>query len=317
MGGAARCPGTRLTTTPKTPVQQGGALVAALGDQTSHAAEHGPGHVDVRVLPPSETIAGATLWRAGDADGGAAVNATYQFWLAGPNDDGPTTLRRMRVANLNVVVWRRKSRAALVRPQIAWSYRLNNLGAHLYLNASCGGISRDSECQRRYGDANDYAAVVYLYAADMILEQSAGPSASNVSGELASAPAVSGTSDVAFSATDPGAGVYEAMFSVDGQVVQSTVPDENGGRCRNVGQTTDGLAAFLYLQPCPAKVSVDVPFDTTAVSNGAHHLIVSVIDAAGNAAPVLDREIDVDNPVPAGPTPATRRTARTPRARRR
>jgi hypothetical protein len=110
-------------------------------------------------------------------------------------------------------------------------------------------------------------------------------------------------SDVTFNASDPGVGVYEARFSVDGKVVQSTVPSEDGGRCRNVGQTTDGLAAFLYLQPCPQTENVDVPFDTTALSNGAHHLIVSVIDAAGNSAPVLDREIDVDNPTPPRPAP--------------
>ena len=101
---------------------------------------------------------------------------------------------------------------------------------------------------------------------------------------------------MAFSASDPGAGVYEAVFSVDGQVVQSTVLDENGGRCRNVGETSDGLPAFLYVQPCLGTVSADVAFDTTRLPNGAHHLIVSVVDAAGNAAPVLDRNIVVANP---------------------
>ncbi len=34
-----------------------------------------------------------------------------------------------------------------------------------------------------------------------------------------------------------------------------------------------------------------MPFDTTALANGEHHLVVSVTDAAGNAATVLDREI--------------------------
>ncbi len=81
--------------------------------------------------------------------------------------------------------------------------------------------------------------------------------------------------------------------------MQSTVPDENGGRCRDVGQSADGLPAFLYLQPCPASESVDVGFDTTVLSNGEHHLVVSVLDAAGNSAPVLDREINVENPMPA------------------
>ncbi len=72
-----------------------------------------------------------------------------------------------------------------------------------------------------------------------------------------------------------------------------------------MGGTTDGLPAFLYTQPCPAAVSADVPFDTTALSNGVHHLVVSVTDAAGNAATVLDREITVANPLPpGGPPPA-------------
>ena len=145
---------------------------------------------------------------------------------------------------------------------------------------------------------------MYLYAADIVLEQTVGPTASNVSGELATAPAVRGTSDVAFDASDPGSGVYEAVFSLDGQTVQTTVLDGNGGHCQNVGGTSDGLPAFLYTQPCAPSVSVDVPFDTTGISNGTHHLIVSAIDAAGNSAPVLDREITVSNP-PAPPQPGT------------
>ena len=147
----------------------------------------------------------------------------------------------------------------------------------------------------------NYAAVIYLYAADLTLEQTAGPSASGTGGELASAPTVAGTSDVTFNATDPGAGVYEAVFTVDGKALQSTVINESGGRCRNVGQTADGLPAFLELQPCPASVSAAVGFDTTRVANGVHHLVVSVIDAAGNSAPVLDRNVTVANPGAPGP----------------
>ena len=122
-----------------------------------------------------------------------------------------------------------------------------------------------------------------------------GPSASNVSGPLTTEQPVRGTSDLIFSATDPGAGVYEALFSVDGNVVQSALINENGGHCQNVGQTTDGLPAFLYLQPCLKSVTADVGFNSTEVSNGAHHLIVSVSDAAGNTATVLDRSVVVEN----------------------
>jgi hypothetical protein len=270
----------------------GGALVAALGDEQTHASDVDPASW-IFSTPADDTMVGATLWRAGDADGGEVPNATYEFWLAGPSEfsyfdqcayefECPTGVGDPAEP---------LSEANRVPVPVA------NLGAHLYAYAACGG-GFGAECPAGKGDSHGYAAVVYLYAADIVLEQSAGPSVSNVGGELASEPAVAGTSDLIFTASDPGAGVWETTFAVDGNVVQSTVPDENGGRCRNVGHTTDGLPAFLYLQPCLESESVDVPFNITAVPNGEHHLLVSVLDPAGNSAPVLDKEIDVQNPVP-------------------
>jgi hypothetical protein len=133
-----------------------------------------------------------------------------------------------------------------------------------------------------------------------MLEQAAGPHASDVTGELASAPVMRGASDIAFDASDPVSGVYQAVFSIDGQVVQRAVVDDNDGRCRDVGGTSDGRPAFLYAQPCRPSVSVDVPFDTTRVSDGSHRLIVTVTDAAGLSALVLNREITIANPPPLG-----------------
>ena len=105
-------------------------------------------------------------------------------------------------------------------------------------------------------------------ASDITLEQNAGPSATNVGGELASAPVLRGTSSVTFTASDPGAGVYEAAVSVDGRLVQVTPLDDNGGRCRDAGQAADGKPAFLYLQPCLTSLSAAVALDTTGLSNG-------------------------------------------------
>jgi len=266
-----------------------GALVAALRANTERTAGSDAA-TWLFEAPTEETLTGAILWRAGDADGGAEISDTYEFWLAGPTerDVFEDCLSISECAGKGDI-GQPLSVANLVAVPAA------NLGSRLYLTATCGGVTKFN-CLDGFGDPDGYAAVVYLYAADLTLEQSAPPNASNVSGELASAPTVAGTSDVAFDASDPGSGVYEAVFSVDGKVVQSTVIDENEGRCRNVGQTTDGLAAFLYVQPCPASVSADVGFDTTAVANGGHHLVVSVIDAAGNAATVLDRNVTIDNP---------------------
>jgi hypothetical protein len=271
----------------------GGALVAALGAGTIHAA-----NVDratwMFAPPAKETLVNATLWRAGDNDGGQVVNATYQFWLAGPEpastfDECIFTQYCPGKGDLT----------APFSPANRVDVPAGHLGAVIYANASCGG-GAGRECPAGAGDPNGYAAAIYLYAADLVLEENEGPHATNVSGELASAPTVQGQSDVAFDATDSGSGVYEALFSVDGQVVQRSAVDSNGGRCRDAGQTTDGLAAFLYVQPCEPAVSVDVPFDTTKAANGAHHLVVTVIDAAGNAAPVLDRRLTIANPAAPG-----------------
>jgi hypothetical protein len=287
---------------------EGGALTAALGDVTIHGSD-----VDQATWtfsPPAfDTMLGATLWRAADADGGVAVNATYETWLAGPSEN----------AVFEACVYQAGCTTGVGDPAqpLSAANRLvvpaANLGAHLYLNAMCEGAFSGVECPAAVGDSHGSAAAVYLYAADILLEQSAGPTADNVSGELATASVVQGTSDVTFSASDPGSGVWEATFSIDGKVVQSTVPNENGGRCRGVGQTTDGLAAFLYVQPCLPAESVDVPFNTTAVSNGEHHLVVSVLDPAGNSAPVLDREINVENPVPTPAAPSVRAAGPTTR----
>jgi hypothetical protein len=169
---------------------------------------------------------------------------------------------------------------------------------YLFLTAACGSTIAGAKCPAGGGDANGYAAVVELFAADLTLADESPPSISEVSGALAQDATVGGTSDIAFHASDAGSGVYEAVFKVDGTTVQRVVLNANGNRCHDVGQTSDGLAAFLYTQPCPAALTVDVGFDTTALSDGAHHLVVSVTDAAGNSTPVLDREVTVANAAP-------------------
>jgi hypothetical protein len=176
------------------------------------------------------------------------------------------------------------------------------------MNAGCLGESA-FKCPAGTGDLNGYAAALYIYAADITLEQQEGPHVSGVGGELASAPTLRGAIPVSFDATDPGSGVWQAVFAVDGRVMQRTVVNDNGGRCHDVGQTSDGLPAFLYVQPCGQSVSADVAFDSTKASNGAHRLTASVIDAAGNEAPVLDRTVTIDNPPPPGAPNGTNASA--------
>jgi hypothetical protein len=267
---------------------KGGALVAALGDGIEH-----PSNTDIATwtfgAPANEKLTGATLWRAGDADGGTAASATYEFWLAGPEETDSFD----ECVYLSCTTGQGEPEeplAAANRVELSSS----NLGSDLYLNAACYG-TLGRPCKKGEHDPNGYAAVVYLYAADLVLEQTTQPVVSDVEGELATASTLSGTADLSLHAQDSGSGVYEAVFTVDGTESGSVLLDENGGHCRNVGQTTDGLPAFLYLQPCPASLSADIPFSTTALSDGTHHLVVTVTDAAGNSTVALDRKITVVN----------------------
>lgn len=276
-----------------------GALVAALGDEPFRTANEAVATWGFSV-PEGENMVEATLWRAADADGGGFPDATFGTWLAAPLDkNDPADVFSPCPGDSRCA-----SGVGSFSEPLSFANEIQipstKLASHLYLTASCFG-EEGVECPVGQGDANNYAAAIYLFAADFTLEQTAGPTVSAVGGELSSATDIAGTSDVVFTAGDPGSGVYEALFSVDGTVVQREVIDEDGGRCRDVGQTADGLPAFLYLQPCPASVNADVGFDSAAVANGMHHLVVTVIDAAGNAATVLDRTIDVDNPGAPGP----------------
>jgi hypothetical protein len=281
--------------------QPGGALIAALGQATRTA------NTDVATwafeAPAGETMASAALWRAGDADGGAMINAAYEFWLAGPAE---TNIFEACGSGLACPAKGNPGQPLSDENRVLVPGA--NLGTRLFVNASCGGVAK-FKCKEGEHDANGFAAALYLYAADIVLEQAGPPAAGNVSGELASVPVVRGTSDLTFTATDPSSGVYEAVFTVDGAVVQRSGVNDNGGRCRNVGQSTDGLPAFLYVRPCLPSVSADVPFDSTRLANGFHHLIVTVTDAAGNAAPVLDRQITVSNPGAPGPANGTNAAA--------
>lgn len=279
----------------------GGGLIAALDAGDAHLSDTENDEATWSFkAPEGSVITEATLWRAGENLGGGTTEASYLFWLAASPATGPNT----HIFDKCIASNGCPGQGNLAYPfapenrVIVHSNELN--GPYLSMSAYCGSEFIKS-CPTNEGGKITYDAEVELFAADITLSQSTGPTVSAVSGGLDEDPTVSGTSDVAFHASDPGSGVYEAIVEADGQAIAHEVIDEDGGRCHNVGGTTDGLPAFLYTQPCPAEASADIPFDTTALTNGEHHLVVRVTDAAGNAAAVLDREIDVANPVAPGP----------------
>lgn len=272
----------------------GGGLVAGLLTGTSHPAD-----TDLATwtfgAPTNETISAATLWRAGDTAGGSNANASYLFWLSGSagSEIGSRVFEKCVAANECTSKGNLTNKLAPENRVEVANSALHT--PYLSITASCGSSIREFGCPAGGGDPNGYAAIIELFAADLTLADESPPAVSEVTGALAEDATVSGTSDVAFHASDAGSGIYEAVFKLDGVTVQSTVLNANGGHCRDVGQTSDGLPAFLYTQPCPAAASVDVPFDTTAAVDGTHHLVVEAIDAGGNSTPVLDRQVTVSN----------------------
>lgn len=165
--------------------------------------------------------------------------------------------------------------------------------AGLTMLAGCqnpdGGASFHCE-----GAALKYAAVALMSMATITLEDSSPPTVSVVGGSLTSGNELEGTQTLALTASDKGSGIYQAILEVDGKEVQATTIDNNGGHCENVGQTTDGRPAFLYVVPCALEINDQyVSFNLAGIPDGPHTLSVVVTDAAGNRTPAFSRQVIV------------------------
>src|SRR5271155_6140466 len=112
--------------------QPGGALIAALGDTARTA------NSDIATwafeAPAGESIASATLWRAGDADGGAVTGATYEFWLAAPTETG-----FFEECIFGLACTSRGNPGQPLSAENRVIVPSANLSSHLYASASCGG----------------------------------------------------------------------------------------------------------------------------------------------------------------------------------
>jgi hypothetical protein len=167
-------------------------------------------------------------------------------------------------------------------------------GGNLYLSAGCGGQPEAGRVCNSGGSEGAWS-LVRLWWANLLLANEATPTASSISGTLLS-PSVAGTAELTLNAADPGGpGVYAVIVQIDGKAVYSGTPNSNSGRCVPAG-TSGGALMFDYSQPCPPSESVDLPINTTALSNGQHTLKIVVQDAAGNSAVVYDGTISTKQP---------------------
>jgi hypothetical protein len=164
-------------------------------------------------------------------------------------------------------------------------------GGNLYLSAGCGGSSGQA-CDE--GGSEGAWSLVRVWWGNLLLENDSAPTGSGFTGSLLE-PNAHGTAELQFTAGDPGGpGVYSVALQIDGQTVYQGTPDGNGGHCVAAGSSS-GALMFDYQQPCKPTETVDVPVDTTTLSEGEHTLKVIVTDAAQNSSVVYDSTITTAN----------------------
>lgn len=168
-----------------------------------------------------------------------------------------------------------------------------NRGGDLYVVAGCGGAA-GYQCNS--GGSDNTWSEVRVNSAQLLLSNSAVPQAANITG-TALGQGVRGTAHLLMTASDPGGpGIYLAAVALDGRPVYSGTPNANGGTCVSHGTGPGGAQMFGFAQPCPAVEQLALPVPTAGFSDAKHELTVTLVDAAGNSAPVLDRFITTSNP---------------------
>jgi hypothetical protein len=255
---------------------RGGSLSAVVSAQAQQNAYTGPEWIFT--APPGTRIAGGALT--------ATLTSPHgQAWLGSPN---PTYDAADVIVNCQFNEPCGQSGVFTGVFPI-----LSPGGTSIYAIAVCvGPYEGATTCPA----ASGVDAAISVSAANIALTTTTAPSASAVGGSLLDDQVLDGPQNILITASDPGPGVYEAIFQLDGRTVSSPVIDTNNGRCQNAGGTSDGTAAFLYLQPCPSQLnSVEVPFDPAVAPEGPHDLKVLVSDAAGNTTTILDHQVVVDN----------------------
>jgi hypothetical protein len=240
-------------------------------------------------VPWFDSIRAATLWRS-YVSTGAGTSAQTAAYMSAPSDSFDS-LNAFDVCPAVGCRYAGSSSGSRFAPANRVVVPLANLNGatHIYVNAGCVG-SPGASCPE--GSTVDAS----MRAADITLAVNTAPSASAVGGSLTTNEKLNGPQDIQITASDSGPGIYQALFQIDGTTVEKQVIDTNEGRCQDAGQTTDGDAAFLYVQPCPAQVNAaDASFDPSAVSDGPHQLRVLVNDAAGDTTTILNHSVVVDN----------------------
>lgn len=241
--------------------------------------------------PEGERIKAATLWRAGDVEGGAG----FMFWMAAPHNVPAREVVSSEAIFTGCVYVMSCTRAGTEVEPLAEQNRVvvpsENLGgSQLFVNAGCSKAS----CPDAGSDSSGAAAIVYLYATAIELEDDSAPTVSSLSGSLSTAAVVSGEASLYFHAADVGSGVSGTVVKLDGKTISEAPIEPSDAHCAPI-ETRHGLPVYLYTQPCPLGANAHVTINTVDFANGDHQLVVEAIDAAGNRAVALQKTIQIAN----------------------
>jgi hypothetical protein len=168
-----------------------------------------------------------------------------------------------------------------------------NRGGNLYLGAGCDGQLPQHVCNTG-GSRGVWSSVAVAWA-NLLLSTDAQPTGADFHGSLLDTTA-HGTANLAFTAGDPGPGVYRVAVTIGTKEVYNATPNLNSGKCVPVGtDSASGALMFDHQQPCPKSVALDIPVRTTTFIDGASELKVTVTNAAQNVSTVLRRTISINN----------------------
>ena len=265
----------------------GGAMTAAL---TKDAQPQGAKAIITFTAPGGLTVAGFRVWRHIGIHPGAvgAGEPISNLAYTGQQSAEPTCAASAGCTQ----------RGELANPlSPANEVALPNLSGVTEVAWGVGCRGAGGTCPAAGGT---YSAVYNVLALDVLLNDATPPAVSGVGGPLLGGGTLSGAQSVSFNAADGGSGVSTGTITVDGAVAVARVLDSGGGGCANLGVSADGRPSYLNTQPCAPSVSGLLTLDTNTLSPGAHAIVVTVTDAAGNATVVNTSTIDVAGSVAPG-----------------
>jgi hypothetical protein len=210
---------------------------------------------------------------------GVGVERTTTGFGDGPQTDDPQTYSLRAAATLES-----SSLTDASDVPLTGSSFFTATGSEVQLGVSCSSFaSHPCAAPAAGGTVGVDFSSVSLYVTDSSVPEGAVGGVQSVA---------SGALNLVVNASDSGLGLESLAATLDGQTVASA--ELGGASC---GDLSSGTEIDLPLDAaCPAEVvDVPLPVDLANIPDGQHLLVVTVTDAAGTTASLVNQEIEVLN----------------------